>query len=92
MVRRAECDLKFDISLDGLMDALIFVDANILLDFYRVLSGGGGLELLDEDREDDADLENFNHALFAFAFFARRQDRELPGAISRGLLDCPRRV
>ena len=26
------------------------------------------------------------------AFFSRRQDRELPGAISRGLLDCPRRV
>ena len=36
--------------------------------------------------------ENFNHALFALAFFSRRQDRELPGAISRGLLDCPRRV
>ena len=33
--------------------------------------------------------ENFNHALFAFAFFSRRQDLELPGAISRGLLDCP---
>lgn len=29
------------------MDALIFVDTNILLDFYRVRSGGGGLELLD---------------------------------------------
>jgi len=29
------------------MDALIFVDTNILLDFYRVLSGGVGLELLD---------------------------------------------
>ena len=28
------------------MDALIFVDTNILLDFYRVRSGGGGLELL----------------------------------------------
>ena len=36
--------------------------------------------------------ENFNHALFALAFFSRRQDRELLGAISRGLLDCPRRV
>ena len=35
---------------------------------------------------------NFNHALFALAFFSRRQDRELLGAISRGLLDCPRRV
>jgi hypothetical protein len=31
--------------------------------------------------------ENFNYALFAFAFFSRRQDRELLGAISRGLLD-----
>jgi hypothetical protein len=29
--------------------------------------------------------ENFNHALFALAFFSRRQDRELLGAISRGL-------
>jgi hypothetical protein len=29
------------------MDALIFVDTNILLDFYRVRSGGGGLELLE---------------------------------------------
>lgn len=29
------------------MDALIFVDTNILLDFYRVRSGGVGLELLD---------------------------------------------
>jgi hypothetical protein len=28
------------------MEALIFVDTNILLDFYRVRSGGGGLELL----------------------------------------------
>ncbi|MGH8605914.1 MAG: PIN domain-containing protein [Gammaproteobacteria bacterium] len=28
------------------MNALIFVDTNILLDFYRVRSGGGGLELL----------------------------------------------
>ena len=33
--------------------------------------------------------ENFNYAVFALAFFSRRQDRELPGAISRGLLDCP---
>jgi predicted nucleic acid-binding protein len=29
------------------MDALIFVDTNILLDFYRVRSGGAELELLD---------------------------------------------
>jgi len=29
------------------MDALIFIDTNILLDFYRVLSGGVGLELLE---------------------------------------------
>ncbi len=29
------------------MEALIFVDTNILLDFYRVRSGGVGLELLD---------------------------------------------
>lgn len=29
------------------MNALIFVDTNILLDFYRVRSGGVGLELLD---------------------------------------------
>jgi hypothetical protein len=29
------------------MDALIFVDTNILLDFYRVRIGGVGLELLD---------------------------------------------
>ena len=35
--------------------------------------------------------DNFNNALFALAFFFRRQDRELPGAISRGPLDCPRR-
>jgi len=30
--------------------------------------------------------------LFALAFFSRRQDRELLGAISRGLLDCPCRL
>jgi hypothetical protein len=30
--------------------------------------------------------------LFASAFFSRRQDRELPGAISRGLLGCPCRA
>ena len=36
--------------------------------------------------------ENFSHALFAFPFFYRRQDRELLGAIFRGLLDCPCRV
>ena len=35
---------------------------------------------------------NFNHAAFALAFFSRRQDRELPGAMSRGLLDRPCRV
>jgi hypothetical protein len=35
---------------------------------------------------------DFNRAIFALAFFSRRQDRELPGAISRGLLDCPCRV
>ena len=29
------------------MDALIFIDTNILLDFYRVRSGGVGLELLE---------------------------------------------
>jgi Zn finger protein HypA/HybF involved in hydrogenase expression len=29
------------------MDALIFVDTNILLDFYRIRGGGVGLELLD---------------------------------------------
>jgi hypothetical protein len=32
----------------------------------------------------------FNQAVFALAFFSQRRDRELPGAISRGLLDCPR--
>jgi len=31
--------------------------------------------------------ENFNQAVFALAFFSQRQDRELLGAISRGLLD-----
>src|SRR5258705_8595953 len=40
----------------------------------------------------ERERENFNHAVFALAFFSRRQDRELPGAISRGLLDCPCRV
>ena len=40
----------------------------------------------------ERERENFNQPLFALAFFSRRQDRELPGAISRGLLDCPRRV
>jgi hypothetical protein len=30
---------------------------------------------------------NFNHALFALAFFSRRQDRELLGAISLGILE-----
>ena len=40
----------------------------------------------------ERERENFNQALFALAFFSRRQDRELPGAISRGLLDCPCRV
>ena len=37
----------------------------------------------------ESERENFNQAVFALAFFFRRQDRELPGAISRGLLDCP---
>jgi hypothetical protein len=37
-------------------------------------------------------VSNFNHTLFALTFFSRRQDRELPGAISRGLLDCSYRV
>ncbi len=41
-------------------------------------------------RRANPERENFNHALFALAFFSRRQDRELLGAISRGLLDCPR--
>jgi hypothetical protein len=40
----------------------------------------------------ERERENFNHALFALGFFSRRQDRELPCVISRGLLDCPRRV
>jgi hypothetical protein len=40
----------------------------------------------------EGERENFNQALFAFAFFSRRQDQELLGAVSRGLLDCPRRV
>jgi hypothetical protein len=40
----------------------------------------------------ESERENFNHAVFTFAFFSRRQDRELFGAISRGLLDCPCRV
>ena len=40
----------------------------------------------------ERERENFNQAVFALAFFSRRQDRELPGAISRGLLDCPCRV
>ncbi|PYI95809.1 MAG: hypothetical protein DME98_14780 [Verrucomicrobia bacterium] len=34
----------------------------------------------------ERERENFNHSLFAFAFFSQRQDRELLGAISRGLL------
>jgi len=38
----------------------------------------------------EKERENFNYALFALAFLCWRQDRELPGAISRGLLDCPR--
>ena len=37
-------------------------------------------------------LVGLTRTLFAFAFFSRRQDRELLGAISRGLLDCPPRV
>ncbi len=40
----------------------------------------------------ERERENFNHAVFALAFFSRRQDRESPGAISRGLLDCPCRL
>ena len=32
---------------------------------------------------------DFNRAVFAFAFFCRRQVRELLAAISRGQLDCP---
>jgi len=40
----------------------------------------------------ESERENFNDAVFAFAFYSRRQDRELLGEISRGLLDCPRRV
>jgi hypothetical protein len=37
----------------------------------------------------ESERENFNQAVFALAFFSRQQDRELLGAISRGLLDCP---
>ena len=44
------------------------------------------------ERISERERQNFNHALFALAFFSQRQDRELLGAISRGLLDCPRRV
>jgi hypothetical protein len=44
------------------------------------------------EADSERERENFNHTLFALAFFSRRQDRELLGAISRGLLDCPRRV
>jgi hypothetical protein len=40
------------------------------------------------DRLSERERENFKQRLFALAFFFRRQDRELPGAISRGLLDC----
>jgi hypothetical protein len=40
----------------------------------------------------ESERENFNDAVFALAFFSRRQDRELLGATSRGLLDCPRQV
>jgi hypothetical protein len=40
----------------------------------------------------ESEREIFNHAVFTLAFFSRRQDRELLGAISRGLLDCPCRV
>ena len=40
----------------------------------------------------ERERENFNLAVFALAFLSRRQDPELPGAISRGLLDCPCRV
>jgi hypothetical protein len=36
--------------------------------------------------------QNFNQAVFILAFFSRRQDRELRGAVSRGLLDCPCRL
>src|SRR5215831_13972142 len=32
---------------------------------------------------------SFNHAAFAFALFSRPQVRELLGAVSRGLPDCP---
>ena len=39
-----------------------------------------------QPRFDGRERENFKHALFALAFFSRRQDRELPGAISPGLL------
>ena len=47
----------------------------------------------DENRAlPERERKNFNHALFALAFFSRRQDRELLGAISRGLLVCPCRV
>jgi uncharacterized coiled-coil protein SlyX len=45
----------------------------------------------EQSRSPERERENFNHALFGLAFFSRRQDRELLGAISRGLLDCPRR-
>ena len=40
----------------------------------------------------ETERENFDDAAFALAFSSRRQDRELPGAISRGLLDCLRRI
>ena len=40
----------------------------------------------------EKEQEDFNHAVFVLAFFSRQQDRELLGAISRDLLDCPCRV
>jgi hypothetical protein len=38
---------KFEIS----MDALLFIDTNIFLDFYRVRGGGEGLSLLQRVEE-----------------------------------------
>ncbi len=58
----------------------------------RAREGSDASQKLDGKGLPESERENFNHAVFALAFYSRRQDRELLGAISRGLLDCPRRV
>jgi hypothetical protein len=82
--RRSIAELFPPARLQGLLTTC---DADLLAS--SCARGPDASQKLDGKCLPESERENFNYALCALAFFSRRQDRELPGAISRGLLDCP---